>query len=108
MRKKGYQKYQPTFINKLCDHDMDVWWQACATSLHAFPTLAYHRNVILTDEYAIYLSARFQNVYIWVKQNPHFFEELELLSHWLIPESDNMGLLNCNFATRQHTSPLCC
>jgi hypothetical protein len=59
-----------------------------------------------------------QNVYIWAKESQHFFENitehpshvmmwacffdvsvnaesyLELSSHWLIPELDNMGLLN--------------
>jgi hypothetical protein len=55
---------------------MDVQQQACATLLHTFPTLASNCNIMFTDECVVYLSARSQNVYIWAKQNPHFFEEV--------------------------------
>jgi hypothetical protein len=58
MRKKGYHKYQPTFINELNDHDMDMWQQTCAALLHTFPTLASHHNIMFTDECAVYLSTR--------------------------------------------------
>jgi hypothetical protein len=34
MRKEGYRKYWPTFINKLSDHDTDVLWQTCVNLLH--------------------------------------------------------------------------
>jgi hypothetical protein len=90
--------------------------------------IAFLPNVMFTDDCAVYLSARSQNVCIRVKPNPHFFEEvaqhpppvmmwagvtseliirpylfdvfvtgeiyLDLLSHWLILELDNVGLLN--------------
>jgi hypothetical protein len=38
--------------------------------------IAYLPNVMFTDECAVYLGTRSQNVYIWAKQNPHFFEEV--------------------------------
>jgi hypothetical protein len=53
---------------------MDVQQQACATLLHTFQTLASCHSVMFTDECAVYLSARSQNVCIWAKQNQHFFE----------------------------------
>jgi hypothetical protein len=93
-----------------------------------YPTLASHLNVMFPNECVVYLGARSQNVFIWSKQNPHFFEEvaqhpphvmmwagvtneliigpyffdvpvtgesyLGLMSHWLIPELDKVGLLN--------------
>jgi hypothetical protein len=86
----------------------------------------------------VHLRARSRNIYIWVKQNPHFFGEvaqhppyvmmwaavaseliigpyffdvsvtsesyLELLSHWLIPELDNVSLLN-SVILQQDRSP---
>jgi hypothetical protein len=55
---------------------MDMWQQACATLSHTFPSLASHCNFMFTDECAVYLSSQSQNVHIWAKQNPHFFEEV--------------------------------
>jgi hypothetical protein len=55
---------------------MDERRQACAILLHIFPTLTFCRNIMFTDECVVYLSTRSQNVYIWAKQNPHFFEEV--------------------------------
>jgi hypothetical protein len=49
-RDEKQAKYWFTFINKLSNHDMDMWQQACATLLHTFPTLASHCNFIFTDE----------------------------------------------------------
>jgi hypothetical protein len=106
---------------------MDVRLQARASLLHTFPTLMSCQSITFTDECAVYLSTKSQNVYIRAKQNPHLFEVaqhpphlmmwagviseliigpyyfdesvtgksyVELLSYWLIPEHDNVGLLN--------------
>jgi hypothetical protein len=39
-------------ISEVSDHEMNVWWQACTTLLHAFPTLLSHFSVMFTDKYA--------------------------------------------------------
>jgi hypothetical protein len=90
-----------------------------------FPTMVSHHSVTFTDEYAIYLSAKSWNAYMWAKQIPHssnkwhcqhphimmlagltidliiapyFFMFLWLVKSylvmWLIPQLDNVGLLN--------------
>lgn len=53
-----------------------MWWQACTILLHTFPALVAQYNIMFTDECAVYLSVRSQNVYVWAKQIPHFFEEV--------------------------------
>jgi len=73
VRKEVYRKNGPTFISELRDNYTDVRRQACVSSLHIFPPLASRRNVMFTDKRANAVS---RNSYVWVKQNPHVFEEV--------------------------------
>jgi hypothetical protein len=70
LRLKKSPGYQPTFINELSNHNMDMCWQACASLLHTFPMLCSLMNVQ-------YISVKHLEMFIsGEKQNPHFFEEV--------------------------------
>jgi hypothetical protein len=62
MRKEGCHNHQLTFIIELSDPDMNMQQQASAILLHKLPTSASHHNIMFTDECAVYLSARTQNI----------------------------------------------
>ena len=49
--------------------------------LSVFPVLTLRRSVLMTDEFAVYLSSRSSNVHLWNQHNPSFFEEIQQHSH---------------------------
>ncbi|PSN43030.1 hypothetical protein C0J52_06743 [Blattella germanica] len=50
---------------------------ACEILLTRFPHANDRKNVMFSDECAIYRSSRNCNVYFWAKDNPHYYEEIE-------------------------------
>lgn len=73
----GLRAFRPTAVNELSDTDMNKRHAACARLLEVFPTLPQRGKLFFSDECAIYRSARERNVYVWSKDNPHYYEELE-------------------------------
>jgi len=69
--------FQPVSVNELSDNDMDRQVQARQLLLQRFPKASDKKNILFTDECAIYRSSRNRNIYFWAKDNPHFFEEVE-------------------------------
>lgn len=69
--------FRPLSVNELSDNDMDSRVEACQNMLQRFPRLTDRKNVMFSDECAIYRSSRNRNVYFWSKENPHFYEEVE-------------------------------
>jgi hypothetical protein len=75
MGKEGYYKYWPIFTNEKCS------WHRCAVAgmhLYCIPSQPWCPIALFmfTNECVVYHWARSQNVYIWAKQNPHFFENV--------------------------------
>ena len=68
--------YKPGFINELSDNDWDRRVKICRELLNEFLGYANRQTLILTDEYAIYLSYKSRNTYFWAKSNPYFREEI--------------------------------
>ncbi|XP_052830399.1 uncharacterized protein LOC128249885 [Octopus bimaculoides] len=62
------KSFRPTFINELSDNDRDKRRVAYRRFLDVFPTI---------PQRAIYHSGRARNIYFWIKENPHCYEELE-------------------------------
>lgn len=69
--------FRPQSVNELTDNDMDLRVQACQVMLRRFRRHRDRKNVMFSDECAIYRSSRNRNVYFWSKENPHFYEEIE-------------------------------
>jgi hypothetical protein len=73
----GLKPYRPKFINELSDSDINGRRIACRNFMERFQTAEDQKNVMFSDECAIYLSSRHRNVYFWSKTNPHYYEEIQ-------------------------------
>lgn len=69
--------FRPSSVNELSDRDLEQRVHACEIMLTRFPHANDQKNVMFSDECAIYRSSRNRNVYFWAKENPHFYEEIE-------------------------------
>jgi hypothetical protein len=87
------QKIHKEIICRISDPKNLMWQQECATLLHIFPVLVSRHNIMFTDECAVHLSARSQNVYIWDKQNTHFFEVAQHPPHVMMEAEVTNGLI---------------
>ena len=69
--------YHPTFVNELSDGDMVRHYDSCRALLDTFSNAISRTKVLLSDECAIYRSARDRNMVFWSKENPNFMQDLE-------------------------------
>jgi len=51
--------------------------QTFVTAPRDCPTLASRHNVAVDDKFSAHLGEKSPNAYIWAKQNPHSFKEVE-------------------------------
>lgn len=72
----GLQVLLPSAINELMDYDLKRRQEACKILLKAFPTLPACKYIHFFDKCVVYRSSWDTNIFIWAKDNLHFFQEI--------------------------------